>query len=123
MLGIWQKPKATVYMLHELNQFYENQDEPRKSVYLFLRSYILKVHPDITEEWKYRLPFFYLRGKMFCYLWYHKTTGTPYLAFVDGVKMKNNSLEQGNRKRMKSLTIHPTVDIPIDLLNELFQEA
>ncbi|MDA7744592.1 DUF1801 domain-containing protein [bacterium] len=110
-------------MLSALDEFYSKQDEPRKSVFLFLRSYISKLHEGISEEWKYRLPFFYLNGKMFCYLWYDKGTGFPYLAFVDGGKMTNPILESGNRKRMKILTIKPSEDLPILLLDELFKEA
>ena len=67
--------------------------------------------------------FFYLNGKMFCYLWYDKGTGFPYLAFVDGGKMTNPNLESGNRKRMKILTINPSEDLPISLLDEFFKEA
>ena len=82
-------------MLSDLDCFYENHEEPRKEIYLFLRKYIVQLHPDITEEWKYRLPFSYLRGKMFCYLWYDNHTGSPYIAFVDGVKMTNPIFDQG----------------------------
>ena len=83
----------------------------------------MQLHPDITEEWKYRLPFSYLRGKMFCYLWYDNHTGSPYIAFVDGVKMTNPIFDQGKRNRMIAFTISPEKDLPINLLGELFSEA
>lgn len=107
----------------EIENFYLNLPEPNRSCMLSLRDFIAPLHPDITQEWKYRLPFFYLQGKMFCYLWQDKNTSYPYIGFTDGGKMKHPMLVQGDRKRMKVLLINPNEDLPIKVLNQVFKEA
>lgn len=109
--------------LHEIENFYLNLSEPTRSCMLSLRDVITDYHPEITQEWKYRLPFFYLRGKMFCYLWMDKKTGHPYIGFTDGGKMSHPMLVQGDRKRMKILSIDPRVDVPIEMLYKVLDEA
>ena len=109
--------------IRDLDNFYLNLTEPNRGCMLSLRDLILSKHPKITQEWKYRLPFFYLRGKMFCYLHIDKKTTHPYIGFVDGNKMDHPLLVQGDRKRMKIFTVNPNVDLPIDSLNHVFQEA
>ena len=59
-------------MLSPIDSYFEHQQEPIKSCLLFLRAYILKHSPAITEAWKYQMPVYYYKGKMFCYLWIHK---------------------------------------------------
>ncbi|WP_417602570.1 DUF1801 domain-containing protein [Owenweeksia hongkongensis] len=107
----------------EIDNFYLNLTEPNRGCMLSLRDIISNYHPDITQEWKYRLPFFYLKGKMFCYLWVDKKTTHPYIGFTDGGKMEHPSLIQGDRKRMKILLIDPNNDIPLNLLKEILNEA
>lgn len=103
-------------MLKELDHFYLNQSEPQKSCLLALREIILKADPHISAEWKYRMPFFYYHGKMFCYLWTDKKTGEPYIGFVEGNRLNHPTLEQGTRSRMKILRVDPNQDIDIDLI-------
>ena len=55
-----------------LENFYLKQDEPTKGTLLALREIILCQDKDITNVWKYGMPFFCYKGKMFCYLWLHK---------------------------------------------------
>lgn len=109
--------------LHEIENFYLNLSEPNRSCMLSLRDFITPLHKDISQEWKYRLPFFYLRGRMFCYLWMDKKTSYPYIGFTDGEKMNHPCLVQGERKKMKILSINPYKDLPIIVLNEVFEEA
>lgn len=59
---------------------------------------------------------------MFCYLWTDKKTNMPYVCFAKGIKSNNPHLELGTRKTMKSLTINPNEDIPVDILNEILTE-
>ncbi len=51
-----------------IDDFYFRQAEPIKSTLLALKSIILSQDKEITNEWKYGMPFFCYRGKMFCYL-------------------------------------------------------
>ncbi|MFD2519367.1 DUF1801 domain-containing protein [Emticicia soli] len=113
-------------MLSPIDTYFEQQEEPIKSCLLFLRTYILKQSPAITEAWKYKMPVYYYKGKMFCYLWRHKKytingIHQPYIGIVDGNKINDVELIAENRTRMKILLIDPTTDIPIETLERLFK--
>ena len=94
-----------------------------KSCLQFLRAHILKQNEEITEAWKYGMPFFCYHGKMLCYLWVHKTLGKPYLGLVDGKRINHPDLIQEKRARMKIFLIDPTKDIPVRKLNDLLKLA
>jgi hypothetical protein len=70
--------------LTPLDNFYFQQEEPDKSCLLALREIILSQDTNITATWKYGMPFFCYKGKMFCYLWLHKTLHQPYIGIVEG---------------------------------------
>ena len=110
-------------MIRELDQFYLNLEEPQRSCFEALRDIIISIDDDITPEWKYRLPFFYFRGKMFCYLWKDKKTGEPYIGITKGKELDHPMLEQGDRKRMKILRIDPNEDIPISLIQKVLKSS
>ena len=110
-------------MLNALDNFFLSQQEPTNGCLLFLREYILSKSEDVTEHWKYGLPFYYYQGKMWCYLWIHKKHKMPYIGFVDGDKMTHPDLIQEKRARMKIYLIDPTKDIAIKKLNAVFKEA
>lgn len=110
-------------MINNLDQFYLDQQEPTKSCFLTLKSIILSHDPEITTAWKYKLPFFCFRGKMFCYLWKDKKTNFPYIGFVEGQKLHFPELVQENRKRMKILPINPNQDIPITIISNILETA
>lgn len=109
--------------MNALDDFFLNRVEPDRGCLLFLREYILSKSNEITEHWKYGLPFYYHKGKMFCYLWQHKKYKMPYIGFVDGDKLTHKSLLQEKRARMKILLIDPAKDIPLKTLNAIFKEA
>lgn len=106
-------------MLRGLDQYYLDKEEPTQSCLQALRDYILNYNTVLTEAYKYRMPFFLVKGKMFCYLWTDKKTGLPYIGFVEGRNMDHPSLELGDRKRMKIFRIDPTKDLPLKTINEL----
>ena len=58
--------------MREIDNYFLQKDEPVKGCLLFLRDHILAYDKGITEAWKYRMPFYCYKGKMFCYLWTHK---------------------------------------------------
>ena len=100
-------------MLSDLDNFYLQKDEPEKSCLLALKDIILKHNSEITAEWKYKLPFFYFKGKMLCYLWIHKKYKKPYIGFVDGNLINHEDLLQEKRARMKILLIDQNEDLPV----------
>jgi len=110
-------------MLRELDQFYLEQPEPNKSFMLSLRSFFLQYDTEMTEEWKYRLPFFYYKNKPFCYIWRDKKTQQPYIGIVKADQFEHQALIKGDRKKMKVLYFNTNKDIPVKLIDEIFQLA
>jgi len=110
-------------MISDLNQFYDTQSEPNNSCFLALRSIILNLDDQIEEAWKYKLPFFLYKGKMFCYLWQDKITKEPYIGVVKGLEINHSALVQGNRSKIKILPINANKDIEIDDVKTILGEA
>ncbi|WP_315820994.1 DUF1801 domain-containing protein [Paraflavitalea speifideaquila] len=79
-------------MLREIDQYFLEKEEPVKSYLLALREYLLHFDPKVTEAWKYKMPFYCYKGKMFCYLWVHKKNQQPYLGIVEGNKIYHPQL-------------------------------
>lgn len=107
----------------ELEQFYESQPPELREVYLALRQIILQQDENITPEWKYKLPFFYYKGKMLCYLWFHKSFKMPYISIMDANLLHDDRLLMEDRKRAGILLIDPNEDLPIDMITEILQNT
>ena len=110
-------------MLRETDNFYLQKNEPVKSCLLALRILILRYDKNISEAWKYKMPFFCYKGKMFCYLWLDKKTQQPYLGIVEGKHIDHPQLIQGERSRMKILMLDPEKDLPVETINTIFKKA
>lgn len=106
-----------------IDNFFLQQVEPDQSCFLYLRQLILNSSNNFTEHFKYGLPFFYYKQKPCCYLWKHKKHGKPYISFVDGNYMKDSTLLQENRARMKIYLVDPEQDISVKKIKALLQEA
>ncbi len=110
-------------MTNDLENYYLDKKEPIKSCLLALRSIITAHDVNITNAWKYRMPFFCYKEKMFCYLWVDTKTGEPYIGIVEGGRIEHPLLEQGNRMRMKILRINPNKDLPIKTIKQILNQA
>lgn len=110
-------------MDRELEHYYASHGEPARTCLEAARELILSHDPLITEAWKYRMPFFCYRGKMFCYLWTRKDNGDPYLGVVEGQRLFHPQLVQGERVRMKVLPLDPRQRIPEALLRTILDDA
>jgi len=106
-----------------LDDFYLRQEEPTKETLLALKDIILNQDKDITNEWKYGMPFFCYKGKMFCYLWVHKKYGQPYIGIVEGKHFDLPFLIQEKRSRMKIMLLDPDQDLPVDLITSIIQRS
>ena len=103
--------------------FFDKQEEPNKSVFLFLKQFITNYHSEITLHKKWGLPYFYFKGKPLCYLWKDKKTNEPYISFAKGPQLHHPALIQGDRKIFKVLPINPKRDIDVVLIQEILTEA
>jgi hypothetical protein len=108
--------------LRPIDQYFLHQEEPIKSCLQFLRSYILQLDENISEAWKYGMPFYCYRGKMCCYLWVHKKYHQPYIGIVEGASIGHPDLIQEKRARMKILLIDPARDIPVKKIKGILKE-
>jgi hypothetical protein len=109
--------------MRELDNFYLQQDEPIKGTLLALRKIILQQDEDVTNTWKYGMPFFCYKGKMFCYLWFHKKHKQPYIGIVEGKRFDEPFLIQEDRSRMKIMLFDPNEDLPMQTIENILQKA
>ena len=109
--------------MRELDNFYLQQDEPTKGTLLALREIILEQDKDVTNAWKYGMPFFCYKGKMFCYLWFHKKYKQPYIGIVEGKRFDEPFLIQEVRSRMKIMLLDPNEDLPLQTIENILQKA
>ena len=110
-------------MLKPADNYFMQQEEPSKSSLLVLRKIILSYNTNITEAWKYGMPFYCYRGKMFCYIWVHKKYKQPYPGIVEGNKINHPLLIREKRARMKIMLIDPLQDIPVKIIESVLKKA
>jgi hypothetical protein len=110
-------------MLRPIDQYLLQKEEPIKSCLQFMRAHILGQHNGITEAWKYGMPVYCYKGKMFCYLWVHKKYGQPYIGFVEGSRLDHPDLLTEKRARMKILLLDPEKDLPMKKINLLLKQV
>lgn len=109
--------------MNELTNFYLKQPEPVKSTFLALKDIIMQQDEQVTAAWKYGMPFFCFKGKMFCYLWFHKKYNKPYLGIVHGIYFNEPFLIQEKRSKMKIMLINAEDDLPILAIENILQKA
>jgi len=112
--------------LNPLEQYFLNQKEPLQSVLLYLRQVIKETLPEVEEQYKYKIPFYYYQGKSLCYLNILKNTNYVDLAFVNGFKLSNKQglLKAGRgRKMVKSITYSNLESVDVAILKEILVEA
>lgn len=106
-------------------QYILNQPEPFKSILVHLQILIENSFPEAKLEFKWKIPFYYLEGKPFCYLNPSKKKG-----YVDVGFWLSSHLEQfeehlisENRKVVKSLRYTSVDDIDDVVLISVLKEA
>ena len=106
-----------------IDDFYLQKEEPARSCLFALREIILSQDKNITTAWKYGMPFFCYKGKMFCYLWVHKKHRLPYLGIVEGKRIEHPDLIIEKRSRMKIMLIDPDKDLPIKKIKSILSKS
>jgi hypothetical protein len=110
-------------MLHPVDNYFSQKEEPIKSCLQFLREYILKLDSNMSETMKYGMPCYCYNGKMMCYLWVHKKYKQPYILIVEGQKINHPDLLQEERARMKILLVDADKDLPMKKINSILKEV
>jgi hypothetical protein len=110
-------------MLTQLDNFYLQKNEPVRSCLLALKDIILKQDKDISAAWKYGMPFFCYKGKMFCYLWVHKKYLKPYIGIVEGQRFDHPELIIEKRSRMKIMLFKADKDLPVKTIQAILKQV
>ena len=99
------------------------QPEPFRTILLQLKSLIESSIPEASLRYKYRIPFYYLRGKPFCYL--NQSGDYVDLGFYRAAWLTRHvdKMETRGRKVLKSLRYRRPEDIEAALLLEVLEEA
>ncbi len=114
---------SSIRMLKEIDNFYLQKEEPVKGCLLALREMILSQDPEVSVAWKYGMPFFCYKGKMFCYLWVHKKQLQPYMGIVEGNRFNHPDLIMEKRSRMKIMLFDPEKDLPVKTIRSILKQA
>jgi hypothetical protein len=109
--------------MRAVDDFFSLQQEPVRGCLLALREIVLDFNEHISEHWKYRMPCYCYKEKMFCYLWIDKKLNWPYILIVEGKHVDHPALIKGNRARMKVLMIDPAKDLPVKDIKLIFDKA
>ncbi len=109
--------------MNHLDNFYLQQPAPISHCLLALKDIILLQDENVAATWKYGMPMFTYKGKMFCYLWVHKQHLQPYLGIVEGKHITHPKLIQEKRARMKIILFDPNEDLPLKTIETILQQA
>ncbi|PST82080.1 hypothetical protein C7T94_14830 [Pedobacter yulinensis] len=109
--------------LSPLDAYFAARPEPERSCLHFLRRLILQLDPAMTEAWKYRMPFYYLHGKMFCYLRHHRQYRQPYIGIMEGRRLSHPLLLAEGRARVRILLVDPHQDLDAGTISSILLEA
>lgn len=99
------------------------QEEPFREILLQLQALIEKAVPDASLRYKYRIPFYYLNEKPFCYL--NQSGNYVDLGLVHGDRLTGHTermVSQG-RKMVRSLRYEQPEAIDYNVLKDVLAEA
>ncbi|WP_341220921.1 DUF5655 domain-containing protein [Polaribacter atrinae] len=108
-----------------VEEYILKQSEPFKSIIMHLQILIETNFAEVDLQFKWKMPFYYLNEKPFCYLNPSKKKG-----YVDVVFYTNSELQKFNefvisdkRKVVKSLRYKEVSDIDAEVLVSVLAEA
>ncbi|MBA4746843.1 MAG: DUF1801 domain-containing protein [Muricauda sp.] len=102
-----------------------NQPEPFKSILIQLQVLVETTVPEVRLDFKYRLPFYYLNDKPFCYFNASRKKGYVDMCLWNSAHLTVHldKLVTDGRKVMKSLRYFNMDEIDGKIVVELLQEA
>lgn len=101
-----------------------SKPEPWRSMLIELQAVIKHTVPEVTEAYKWNLPFYSLNGNMYCFLNFRKKfvdVGFPWGIHLPGF---DHVLVAGEkRKNLRSLRYYEPEDIDVILLQKVLLEV
>lgn len=100
-----------------------NQPEPFRGMLLHLQLVIEKTIPEVDLKYKYRIPFYYIGGKPYCYL--NQSKDYVDVGFWNAAHLTKNLefMTTAGRKMMKSLRYRSLEEINDEILVEVLLDA
>ncbi|WP_417558159.1 DUF1801 domain-containing protein [Mesoflavibacter zeaxanthinifaciens] len=91
--------------MNPAEQYILNQPEPFRAILLHLQILVEHTLPEMELKFKYKIPFYYLKGKPFCYFNASHKKQFVDVGFVKGPQINIHQEHQitENRKKMMSL--------------------
>lgn len=104
-------------------EYIVNQPEPFRSILLHLQSVIEMTITAVDLKYRYRVPFYYIEGRPFCYL--NQANDYIDVGFWNAAHLTKNQefMTTAGRKTIKSLRYRSLEEINDKILIEVLQEA
>lgn len=102
-----------------------NQPEIYRNMLLHIVTVVENTVPEVTLEFKWKIPFFYYKKKPFCFLNASHKSAYVDIAFSKGYRLKNNLnfLIGDGRNTYKSLRYSTLEEIDNSILISVIEEA
>jgi len=102
-----------------------NQPELYRDILLYLQLVVERTIPELELKYKYKIPFYYLNGKPFCYFNASHKKSYVDIGLVKGklIQVHQEYLVTENRKKMVSLRYKNIEEVDNRVLEEVIQYA
>ena len=109
--------------MNPAEEYMLRQSEPFKGILLYLQAIIEKNVEGTELKYKYKIPFYYLNGKPFCYL--NQSKDYVDLGFWNAAHLSVHldKMETAGRKMMRSLRYVSLEEIDSKVLQEILLDA
>lgn len=100
-----------------------NQPEPFRSIMLHLQSVIEQTVPEVDLKYKYKIPFYYIEGRPYCYL--NQSKNYVDLGFWNAAHLTVHleKMTTAGRKMMRSLRYQNLEEIDDSVLKDVLWDA
>ncbi|MCM4151493.1 DUF1801 domain-containing protein [Arenibacter sp. N53] len=109
--------------MNPAEEYILDQSEPYRSILLYLQSMIQGAIPGLELKYKYKIPFYYLEGRPFCYLNQSKDYVDVGFWNASHLTVHIEQMTTTGRKMMKSLRYKSLEEIESTVLLEVLQDA
>ena len=108
--------------MNPAEEYILNQPEPFRTILLQLQSLIEQSIPGVSLKYRYRIPFYYLNGRPFCYL--NRARDYVDLGIPHAYRLTRHIslMESRGRKTVKSLRYRKAEDIDSGVLLEVLED-
>ncbi|MBT8281844.1 MAG: DUF1801 domain-containing protein [Muriicola sp.] len=100
-----------------------DQPEPYRSILLHLQFIIVQTIPEVTLKFKFKIPFYYLEGRPFCYLNQSKNYVDVGFWMSAHLSVHLEHMTTTGRKMMRSLRYTSLSDIDESILRDVLENA